>query len=260
MTVAENVAFPLKLRKTPRQVRRQKVAEALELVELPDLAARYPHELSGGQRQRVALARALVYRPSVLLLDEPFSNLDAKLRERARSWLKELQRSLGITTIFVTHDQEEALSMSDRLLVMRSGRILRDGTPEDVYRDPRDKFVADFIGQCNFVEGQVRVDATGTWLSNDVIEAGIRLPVDAGKPGNGKITVAVRPEDIELTAHSTTDPGWVSGRIVDDAYLGNDHLYVVDTGAGRVRVRTTERFASPTVHLRVRDQAACVVR
>jgi iron(III) transport system ATP-binding protein len=260
MTVAENVAFPLKLRKTPRQVRRLKVAETLELVELPDLAQRYPHELSGGQRQRVALARALVYRPSVLLLDEPFSNLDAKLRERARSWLKQLQRSLGITTIFVTHDQEEALSMSDRLLVMRSGSILRDGTPEDVYRDPHDKFVADFIGQCNLVEGQVRVDATGTWLSNDVIETGIRLPVDAGKPGNGKITVAVRPEDIELTAHSANEPGWVTGRIVDDAYLGNDHLYVVETGAGRLRVRTTERFASPTVQLRIRDRAACVVK
>jgi iron(III) transport system ATP-binding protein len=258
MTVADNVAFPLKLRKTPKQIRRLKVVEALELVELPDLAGRYPHELSGGQRQRVALARALVYRPSVLLLDEPFSNLDAKLRERARSWLKDLQRSLGITTIFVTHDREEALSMSDRLLVMRSGRILRDGPPEDVYRDPRDRFVADFIGQCNFVEGHVRVDASGTWLSNDIIETGIRLPAGAGKPGNGKITIALRPEDIELAAQAN-EPGWITGRIVEDAYLGNGHLYVVETGAGRLLVRSTEHLASPAVQLRIRDQAARVV-
>ena len=150
--------------------------------------------------------------------------------------------------------------MSDRLLVMRSGRILRDGTPEEVYRDPRDRFVADFIGQCNFVEGEVRADASGPWLSNDIIETGIRLPVGAGKPGNGKITVAVRPEDIELTAHSADEPGWVSGRIVGDAYLGNDHLYVVQAGAGRLVARTTERFASPTVRLRIRGRAACVVK
>jgi iron(III) transport system ATP-binding protein len=259
MTVADNVAFPLKLRKTPKQIRQLKVAEALELVELPDLAGRYPHELSGGQRQRVALARALVYRPSVLLLDEPFSNLDAKLRERARSWLKDLQRKLGITTIFVTHDQHEALSMSDRLLVMRSGRILRAGPPEEVYRDPRDKFVADFIGQCNFVEGAIETDPSGPWLRNEILETGIRLPAGAGKPSNGRITVAIRPEDIELTDHSVDEPGWVTGTIVDDAYLGHDHLYVVEAGAGRLIVRATERFAATTVRLRIRDRAASVV-
>ena len=127
----------------------------LALVELSSQARRYPHQLSGGQQQRVALARAIAYPPAVLLLDEPFSNLDAKLRERARDWLKELQHTLGLTTIFVTHDQDEALSMSDRILVMDGGRILRDASPEETYRQPRVRFVADFLGRCNFLTGAV---------------------------------------------------------------------------------------------------------
>src|SRR5947207_2086276 len=137
MTVYENLAFPLKVRKMKRSAIRPRVLEVLELVEMSPYVDRYPHQLSGGQQQRVALARALVYSPSVLLLDEPFSNLDAKLRERARVWVKELQHRLGLTTIFVTHDQDEALSMSDRVLVMRDGVVQQLGTPEEIYRRPK---------------------------------------------------------------------------------------------------------------------------
>src|SRR4030088_2669869 len=155
MTVADNVAFPLQLRRRPRAEIGRRVIEVLDLVEMGPYATRYPYQLSGGQQQRVALARALAHSPAVLLLDEPFSNLDAKLRERARIWFRALQRRLNVTTIFVTHDQDEALSMSDRILVMEDGRIAQEGSPEEVYRKPTTPFVADFVGQCNLIDGVV---------------------------------------------------------------------------------------------------------
>ena len=155
MTVAENLAFPLKIRRLKRKAIRSRVLETLELVEMSPLADRYPHQLSGGQQQRVALARALVYSASVLLLDEPFSNLDAKLRERARTWVKELQHNLGLTTVFVTHDQDEALSMSDFIAVMDRGVVQQIGTPEDIYRAPANRFVAEFVGRVNLLRGRV---------------------------------------------------------------------------------------------------------
>src|SRR6266542_5669915 len=167
MTVFENLAFPLKVRKLKRRDVRTRVLEVLDLVEMRDYEKRYPHQLSGGQQQRVALGRALVYSPSVLLLDEPFSNLDAKLRERARMWVKELQQTLGLTTIFVTHDQDEALSMSDRVLVMSAGRIQQVGTPEEVYRSPANRFVAEFVGRVNLIDGVV-ASADGGRLLVDV--------------------------------------------------------------------------------------------
>src|ERR1700716_1295651 len=145
MTVAGNVAFPLEVRRRPRSEISRRVTEVLDLVEMGPYATRYPYQLSGGQQQRVALARALAHSPNVLLLDEPFSNLDAKLRERARGWLKDLQHSLGLTTVFVTHDQDEALSMSDRILVMIEGRILQNGTPQEIYHRPAHRFVAGFV-------------------------------------------------------------------------------------------------------------------
>src|ERR1700716_1608867 len=155
MTVADNVAFPLQIRPRPRAETSRRVAEVLDLVEMGAYATRYPYQLSGGQQQRVALARALAHNPAILLLDEPFSNLDAKLRERARIWFRALQRRLSVTTIFVTHDQDEALSMSDRILVMERGRIAQQGSPEEVYRKPTTPFVADFVGQCNLIDGVV---------------------------------------------------------------------------------------------------------
>ena len=258
MTVEANVEFPLKIRKLPARERKQQVSETLELVELGELAGRYPHQLSGGQRQRVALARALVYRPSVLLLDEPFSNLDAKLRERTRTWLKELQQSLGITTVFVTHDQDEALSLSDRVLVMRGGRVLRVGTAEEVYGDPQDRFVAAFIGHCNFVSGALERDSTGTWLHPDLVPARIRLAGDA-HTANGRTTAAIRPEDIEIRSPGDAAPDWIEGEIAERTYLGTHLLYSVRTRAGSLTVRTTRRFTDSSVQLRVRDGAASIV-
>src|SRR5258706_377663 len=151
MTVAQNVAFPLRVRRMPKRAIKARVAEVLALVELGEHAGRYPHQLSGGQQQRVALGRAIGYSPAVLLLDEPFSNLDAKLRQRARDWLRGLQHTLGLTTVFVTHDQDEALSMSDRILVMNGGRIPREGTPPEGYPPPPGRFLAAFPRQCNLL-------------------------------------------------------------------------------------------------------------
>ncbi|OWY62764.1 ABC transporter ATP-binding protein, partial [cyanobacterium TDX16] len=192
MTVADNVGYPLKLRRTKRQQRDARIAEVLELVELGDLAERYPHQLSGGQQQRVALARALAHPPRLLLLDEPFSNLDAKLRERARVWLRHLQQEVGVTTVFVTHDQDEALSMSDRVVVMDHGVVHQVGTPEEVYEQPADLFVADFVGTVNLLE------ATAVGRSGEQLEVkvdGLDVPIVAtsvGGASEGPVTLAVR--------------------------------------------------------------------
>src|SRR3954465_6595356 len=181
MTVFENLAFPLKVRKHKRGQIRARVLEILELVEMAQYVDRYPHELSGGQQQRVALARALVYSPTVLLLDEPLSNLDAKLREQARAWLKRLQADLGITTIYVTHDQDEALALSDRIAVMSEGDMVQIGTPHEIYEAPATAAVAAFVGRCNFLRGvvtgttgaqvDVQLDASGDTVSVSTDEA-----------------------------------------------------------------------------------------
>src|SRR5215216_7287151 len=190
MTVFDNLAFPLRVRKVKRGEIRTRVREVLELVEMGPFEQRYPHQLSGGQQQRVALGRALVYSPSVLLLDEPFSNLDAKLRERARTWVKELQHTLGLTTIFVTHDQDEALSMSDRVVVMSAGEVQQIGTPEEVYRHPVNRFVAEFVGRVNLIPGTVSsADNAGVVL--DIAGSGQQLTVHGAKAA-GDVTVAVR--------------------------------------------------------------------
>ena len=168
MTVTENVAYPLKIQKVPKEERAARVAEMLKLVHLDEYGSRYPHQLSGGQQQRVALARALVMRPGLLLLDEPLSNLDAKLRESMRFEISSIQKELGITVIYVTHDQSEAMTMSDRVVVMSRGVIQQIGTPYEIYRNPANKMVADFIGLVNFVEGEVqgdRVYISGTGVS-----------------------------------------------------------------------------------------------
>ena len=147
--------MPLKIRKVARPSSAARIHEALDKVGLAHLGDRYPHQLSGGQQQRVALARALVYSPSLLLLDEPLSNLDAKLREQARAWLKRLQEDLGITTVYVTHDQDEALALSDRIAVMSEGDMLQIGTPHEIYEEPATAAVAAFVGRCNFLRGEV---------------------------------------------------------------------------------------------------------
>jgi iron(III) transport system ATP-binding protein len=259
MTVAQNVAFPLRLRKVANQTVRERVAEALALVELADHGDRYPHQLSGGQQQRVALARALAYSPRVLLLDEPFSNLDAKLRERARDRLKEVQHTLGLTTVFVTHDQHEALSMSDRILVMSGGRILRDGSPEEVYRQPGARFVAEFLGRCNFLTGHVTIGQDGAaMLTAPEFPQGI---VVRGRHTGPTATAAIRPEDIEISEPGDTSPGAdsIEGTVLDAAYLGDHYQYLVALGSIRVGVHSQRHLAHGPVRLRIPPGVATFV-
>jgi iron(III) transport system ATP-binding protein len=231
MTVAENVAFPLRTRRIPRRDRAQRVTDTLALVELDGLERRYPHQLSGGQRQRVALARAIVYQPSVLLLDEPFSNLDAKLRERARSWLKHLQQRLELTTLFVTHDQDEALAMSDRIVVMDQGQIQQIGTPEELYHQPANRFVASFLGRCNVLEGVVRRAAQNGAVEVELGAGGLRLLVagSADAPAPGRVSVAIRPEAIHLTTNGMSDGREGANRfdvtVTDVSFLGDHYEY-----------------------------------
>ncbi len=194
LTVAENVGFGLKVAGTPRAERGPRVAEMLDLIGLPDLGARYPWQLSGGQQQRVALARALAPRPRVLLLDEPLSALDAKIRVSLRNQIREIQQQLGITTIFVTHDQEEALSISDRIVVMHKGIADQTGTPAEIYNQPATHFVAGFVGTLNRFEAEV-VDAA----SGHVRIAGAGILLGRAVP-QGKVVLAARPESLQIAA------------------------------------------------------------
>ncbi len=192
LTVAENVAYGLKARKVPKQEIPSRVLEALKLVQIDPLKDRKPNELSGGQQQRVALARAFVIEPSVLLMDEPLSNLDAKLRVQMRTVIKKLQRRLGITTIYVTHDQEEALAISDRIAVMKEGTIMQVGTPEEIYKKPANAFVASFIGSSNFVE--CTVSGSGAETATARISEDFSLPVRLKIPYSGRALISARPE------------------------------------------------------------------
>ncbi|HXX39161.1 MAG TPA: ABC transporter ATP-binding protein [bacterium] len=194
MTVENNIAFGLKIRRLGRAEIERKVHDALSLVGLPNAGRKHPHELSGGEQQRIAVARVLVLEPQILLLDEPFSNLDARLRVHMREEVKQLQRKVGITTVFVTHDQEEALTIADRIAVMQQGVLEQVDTPAALYATPRTLFVADFIGTMNLIPGRMHAQAAGT-----VITAGPwRLAADRRWPEDSEVTVAVRPEDLVL--------------------------------------------------------------
>ncbi|WP_144711395.1 ABC transporter ATP-binding protein [Curtobacterium pusillum] len=207
MTVRQNVAFGLEMRKVPAAARRERVIDALDMVHLGEFADRYPHQLSGGQQQRVALARALVTRPRVLLLDEPLSALDAKVRVSLRDEIRRIQSDLGITTVFVTHDQEEALAVSDRIAVMHAGDIEQIGTPEELYRSPSSAFTADFVGQSNRLRGDLR--------GGDVFVYGFRVPALDGSVADGPVLAYVRPEDVAFA------PDGVSGTVVASSFLGS---------------------------------------
>jgi iron(III) transport system ATP-binding protein len=239
MSVFDNVAYPLKLRRIKAPERRRRVTEMLELVELPQLADRYPHQLSGGQQQRVALARALAYEPRLLLLDEPFSNLDAKLRERARDWLRALQQRIGVTTVFVTHDQDEALSMSDRIVVMNGGQVLQVGTPEEIYRRPAELFVADFVGTINVLRGDV-VAGDGAVAEVRVPGAARTLQIASPLRTPGPVDVAVRPE--ATIVHGVANgvepgPNQLVARVLDRAYLGDHYRSRLDVDGAVISVR-----------------------
>jgi iron(III) transport system ATP-binding protein len=253
MSVYDNVAYPLKLRKIDKRERSRRVTEVLELVELGEHAKRYPHELSGGQQQRVALARALVHPPDLLLLDEPFSNLDAKLRNRSREWLKKLQQQINVTTIFVTHDQDEALSMSDRIVVLEHGRIRQIGTPVEVYQDPADLFVADFVGTANVLPATiVEADGIHAIVRLAGIEGAIRVPHTARAVG--PISVSIRPEKVEIVRSAGAPagtPGVVSAKIESSSYHGNHFRYGIRIGDVPLAVTTTRRVDAVALTVRL---------
>jgi putative spermidine/putrescine transport system ATP-binding protein len=221
MSVFDNVAFPLTVRRMPQPEMAGRIAEALRLVRLSGFDRRRPSQLSGGQQQRVALARAFVFEPDILLLDEPLGALDRKLREELQVELRQLQRSLGITTILVTHDQEEALSLSDRIVVLDNGCVQQVGTPEEVYLRPANRFVADFLGTANLFEGVVHKDADGCRirLANGTAVA----CADPGMPSGSEVAAIVRPERIAVRASESG--GGLPARVSDVIYLGPSVRY-----------------------------------
>ena len=228
LNVRQNIAFGLRKERLSKAELGRRVDEALELIKLPGFGARAASELSGGQRQRVALARALVKKPKVLLLDEPLGALDKKLREQMQIELRQLQKTVGVTFVFVTHDQEEALTLSDRIAVMNEGRVLEVEAPGPLYESPRTKFVADFLGTMNFFEGRVREAANGRVVVETAglgrVELATRHEVSAG----ARITIGLRPEKIRLLSRAPAEAvNAVEGRMGPSAYLGDrSHYYV----------------------------------
>ncbi|MEA2903807.1 MAG: iron(III) transport system ATP-binding protein [Alphaproteobacteria bacterium] len=236
-TVYENVVFGLKLRKMAAAAARKKVEDTLAMVNLGGLEARYPSELSGGQQQRVALARSLVVEPSILLLDEPLSNLDAKLRERMRSELKELQRRTGITFVYVTHDQAEALALSDQIAVMNAGRVQQYGTPFEVYAHPENRMVADFMGLVNLVPGTIRAVADGRGTVELAGALALEVAALDGLGPGDSVDVSIRPENIRLGPAADGAAG--AAKVTDHVFLGNISEYYVALPSGPVlRVQT----------------------
>ena len=222
MTVFDNVAYPLRIKKMDKDAIQKKVDRVLAMVHLTQYAQRIPSQLSGGQQQRVALARALVAEPALLLLDEPLSNLDAKLRESMRFEIKEIQRESGITVLYVTHDQTEAMAMSDRIVVINRGVIQQIGVPRDIYSQPANPFVADFVGKIEFLEGEVKADCI------ELDGCGQRLPYEGDK--KGRVIVGVRPEHVK---YAPIGQGSLNGTIKSHFYLGDVNDCRVDLGGGK---------------------------
>jgi len=227
MSVRDNVAFGLKMRKVPTAEIAAKVKTVLELVRLAPHADRYPRELSGGQRQRVALARALVIEPPVLLLDEPLSNLDANLREEMQFEIRRIQCAVGITTLMVTHDQAEALSISDRVVVMQAGRVTQIDVPYTLYEHPRTRFISDFVGKANQLAGDY--DALG-------------IPQVRHAGGDGELVLSLRPEKIQLVDASE---GRLQGQVLDRYFFGSQWLYRIHTALGEITVVRSNDGSAP---------------
>ena len=242
MKVFSNIVYGLKLQKIPKQKIREQAGQVLELVGLAGLEDRYPAQLSGGQQQRVALARALVTNPKVLLLDEPLSNLDAKLREELRFEIKSLVRRMGITSVYVTHDQAEAMVISDRIAVMDSGDVVQIGTAQDIYKNPANRFVADFIGTMNFMSGEVfevLEDQNAVAVRTEFSEKMLCKTLDstAAAPGS-KVYASIRPEDVQVFTESPQDKENVfKGTIAHKAYLGNFLFFFVNINDTMIRVQ-----------------------
>ena len=249
LTVAQNVAFPLEVRKVAAAETRRRVGEALELVRLSGYEQRLPRQLSGGEQQRVALARALVFRPRVLLMDEPLGALDKKLRAHMQLELKAIQRQLHVTVIYVTHDQDEALTMSDRVAVMRAGRTEQVGTPTELYESPVSRFVADFVGDSNFVDAVV-VSATPDGRALVRAEGGLEVRATTREPlqSGQRVVVAVRPEKIVTQDARSTDLNRCKGVVEQVVYAGDATRYSVALGAaGTLTVKVQNRLASRTL-------------
>ena len=236
MTVFENVAFALRARGRPNEEVGRRVTEALDMVQLGPYAARMPRQLSGGQQQRVALARALVFTPHLLLLDEPLSALDKKLRAELQLELKALHERVGLTFLYVTHDQDEALSMSDRIAILRDGKLVQFGRPRDLYERPATRFVADFLGKSNFLAGRAE-GPDGATLAYSCGSLRLRQALDGPAPAPGSpVLIALRPEKIAVVADAVPDTAnAVSGRIAQWSYSGTHFHLLVDTdAAGRM--------------------------
>jgi spermidine/putrescine transport system ATP-binding protein len=260
MTVAQNVAFGLEMKHAPKDEIRRRVTESLAMVRLPGMEKRYPKQLSGGQQQRVALARALINRPHVLLLDEPLGALDLKLRKEMQLELKTLQREVSITFVYVTHDQEEALTMSDRIAVMNAGKALQVGTPTDIYERPNSRFVADFIGETNFLPGTI-VACEGKSATVDCGGLQVVAEIERALAPGTQATVAVRPEKIRLVLECPPGvPNCFRARIANVVYVGTDthfdlrlttpiHFYqglLTSNETSEIRLRVRQQNLIPT--------------
>ena len=251
LTVAENIAFGLTMKRLPKDEIGRRTQKALSLVQLPDLGERKPRQLSGGQQQRVALARALVNEPKVLLLDEPLGALDLKLRKEMQFELKHLQSEIDITFIYVTHDQEEALTMSDRVAVLNQGQVLQVDTPVNVYEKPATRFVAEFIGRTNFLTGRV-VEGNPDTVQINLVEQSLMMNTDRAYASGEEVTVAVRPEKLLLRAEgkgNIPDGHFgLEGYVQESVYAGTDTQYIIGLDSG-------EKL---TVHVRNSDMSSAI--
>ena len=227
MTVFDNLAFPLKTRRAPGPTIAKRVEEALASVRMPGLGARYPRQLSGGQQQRVALARALVYRPSLLLMDEPLGALDRKLREEMQGEIKILQRELGITTLYVTHDQQEALALSDRIAIMNGGDVVQVGSPLALYERPATDFVAGFLGDVNLVEGVV-ANTSGSFVRVQVVDGPDVMLDEVSPPAGKRVRLTIRPERLEISATPPAGANAWPGRVRELVFHGELVRYEVE--------------------------------
>ncbi len=233
MTVTENVAYPLKVRKTPRAETAERVTRVLDMIQLGTFGDRYPQQLSGGQQQRVAVARALVFNPSLVLMDEPLGALDKKLREEMQIEIRHIHENLGITMVFVTHDQGEALTMSDRVAVFNDGRIQQIDTPARIYEHPANRFVASFIGEANMLHGHVHQSQQGATTVK--VAGGVQMAgtaVDTGLAPGDNATLMVRPERVRVDTAANVNGAGIPARLVEKIYYGADAVMVFETKSG----------------------------
>jgi len=264
MNVFQNVAFPLEVRRLPKKEVRERVMRVLASVDLAELVDRDATKLSGGQQQRLALARALVMEPQLLLLDEPLSNLDAKLRDRMRSELKRLQRELSLTTVYVTHDQSEALALSHEIAVMNEGRVVQVGTPRQIYEQPNDKFVADFVGTTNFIGGTVTAVDDGRCTVSSAM-GDLKAHAAEGVVKNASVIVSVRPEDVELSERPLT-PGdgdnVCKGTVNAKDFLGDYLDFHVKVGEIELLAKAHPSLRTPTgdpIYLRMKAEKCVAI-